>query len=221
MEVINNTYVVHIIIITYIRSVFVDNWKNILGENTLKTNINFVAVFVMNYECLKEFIIEQIRDFYSEHFHMDSDRIVCEESIAYKEKVRALDKNLENASLKWFIDAGAITKEDYDTYQKIRRRRNDITHKLLKNLNIGFGEEDAQLYADMLRIYNKLDKWWINEIEIPTSAEVIPEDYDRDGVCGGQALMLSIINEIVFGNAGDKYRGLLNELMKSSISDFV
>ena len=140
---------------------------------------------------------------------------------AYKEKVRALDKNIENASLKWFIDAGAITQEDYDTYQKIRKRRNDITHELLKNLNAGFGEEDAQLFADMLRIYNKLDKWWINEIEIPTSADDIPEDYDRDGVCGGQAFMLSIINEIVFGNEGDKYKELLNELMKRGMSSFV
>lgn len=152
---------------------------------------------------------------------MDGDRMVCEESGAYKENVRALDKNLENASLKWFIDSGAITQEDYDTYQKIRRRRNDITHELLKNLNVGFGEEDAQLFADMLRIYNKLDKLWINEIEIPISAEEIPEDYDRNGVCGGQAIMLSIINEIVFGNAGDKYKELLNELMKRSMSDFV
>lgn len=198
-----------------------DNWKNILDEDILKTNINFVAVFVMNYECLKEFVIEQIRTFYSEHFYMDGDKMVYEESGAYKEKVRALDKNIENASLKWFIDAGAITQEDYDTYQKIRKRRNDITHELLKNLNAGFGEEDAQLFADMLRIYNKLDKWWINEIEIPTSADDIPEDYDRDGVCGEQALMLSIINEIVFGNEGNKYKELLNELMKRGIPNFV
>ena len=134
-----------------------DNWKNILDGDILKTNINFVAVFVMNYECLKEFVIERIRDFYSEHFYKDGDRIVCEESSTYKEKVRALDKNLENASLKWFIDAGAITQEDYD----------------------------------------------------------------RDGVCGGQALMLSIINEIVFGNAGDKYKELLNELMKRNMSEFL
>ena len=182
-----------------------DNWKNILDENILKTNINFAAVFVMNYECLKEFVIEQVRDFYSEHFYMDGDRIVCEESNAYKEKVRALDKNLENASLKWFMDAEAITQEDYDRYQIIRKKRNDITHKLLKNLNEGFGEEVVQLFGDMMRIYNKLDKWWINEIEIPTSADDIPEDYDRNGVCGGQALILSIINEIIFGNEGDKY----------------
>lgn len=192
-----------------------DNWKNILDENILKTNINFAAVFVMNYECLKEFVIEQVRDFYSEHFYMDGDRIVCEESNAYKEKVRALDKNLENASLKWFMDAEAITQEDYDRYQIIRKKRNDITHKLLKNLNEGFGEEVVQLFGDMMRIYNKLDKWWINEIEIPTSVDDIPEDYDRNGVCGGQALILSIINEIIFGNEGDKYKELLNEFMKN------
>jgi len=197
------------------RRIFVDNWKNILDENILKTNINFAAVFVMNYECLKEFVIEQVRDFYSEHFYMDGDRIVCEESNAYKEKVRALDKNLENASLKWFMDAEAITQEDCDRYQIIRKKRNDITHKLLKNLNEGFGEEDVQLFGDMMRIYNKLDKWWINEIEIPTSADDIPEDYDRNGVCGGQALILSIINEIILGNEGDKYKELLNEFMKN------
>ena len=200
---------------------FVDDWKNILDEYILKININFAAVFVMNYECLKEFVIEQVRSFYSEHFYMDGDSIVCEESDTYKKQVRNLDKNLENASLKWFMDAEAITQEDYDIYQNIRKRRNDITHELLKNLNVGFGEEDAQLFADMLRIYNKLDKWWINEIEIPTSADDIPEDYDRDGVCGGQALMLSIINEIVFGNERDKYKELLNKFMKSDMPDFV
>ena len=197
-----------------------DNWKNILDEDVLKSNINFAAVFVMNYECLKEFAIEQIRSFYSEHFCFDNDKIVWEESDSYKEKVRKLDKNLEDASMKWFIDAGAITQDDYDTYQKIRGRRNDITHELLKNLNMGFAEEDAQLFADMQRIYNKLDKWWINEIEIPTSADDIPEDYDRDGVCGGQAIMLSIINEIVFGKKGDTYKELLNELMKNGMADF-
>lgn len=199
-----------------------DYWKNILDENILKTSINFATVFVLNYECLKEFIIEQVRIFYSEHFYVDGDKVGWEESDEYKEKVRKLDENqnLENASLKWFMNAGAITQEDYDTYHKIRRKRNDITHELLKNLAAGFNEEDAQLFGHMLRIYNKLDKWWINEIEIPTSADDIPADYDRDGVCGGQALMLSIINEIVFGNKGDRYKELLEELTKYGMFDF-
>ena len=43
-----------------------EHWKNILDEDILKTNINFAAIFVLNYECLKDFIISQIRGFYSE-----------------------------------------------------------------------------------------------------------------------------------------------------------
>lgn len=188
-----------------------DKWKNILDEDILKFNVNFAAVFVMYYECLKEFVIEQVRSFYSEHFYMENEKIICDESDDFKKNVRELDKNLENASLKWFVEAGAITEEDYSTYQKIRKKRNDITHELLKNLYMGFKEEEAQLFAEMLRIYNKLDKWWINEIEIPISGDDIPEDYDKDGVCGGQAIMLSVINEILFGNEGDKYKELLKE----------
>ncbi|MBR6535972.1 MAG: hypothetical protein IKT67_02115 [Lachnospiraceae bacterium] len=190
-----------------------DKWKNILDEDILKFNVNFAAVFVMYYECLKEFVIEQVRSLYSEHFYMEDEKFICDESDDFKKNVRGLDKNLENASLKWFVEAGAITEEDYSTYQKIRKKRNDITHELLKNLCMGFKEEEAQLFAEMLRIYNKLDKWWINEIEIPISGEDIPEDYDKDGVCGGQAIMLSVINEILFGNEGDKYKELLKELV--------
>ena len=193
-----------------------DKWKNILDEDILKFNVNFAAVFVMYYECLKEFVIEQVRSFYSEHFYMENEKIICDESDDFKKNVRELDKNLENASLKWFVEAGAITEEDYSTYQKIRKKRNDITHELLKNLYMGFKEEEAQLFAEMLRIYNKLDKWWINEIEIPISGDDIPEDYDKDGVCGGQAIMLSVINEILFGNEGDKYKELLKELVGKS-----
>lgn len=70
----------------------------------------------------------------------------------------------------------------------------------------------------MLEIYNKIDKWWINEIKIPIAGNDIPEDYDRDGVCGVQAMILSIINSIVLGNKGAEYKEILdklNEILKS------
>lgn len=203
------------------RGILVDNWNNILDENILKFNINFAAVFVMSYECLKEFVVEQIRFFYSEHIWFEDDKLKCEESVAYKEKVRKLDRNIENASLKWFIDAGAITQEDYDIYQIIRIKRNDITHELLKNINCGFGEEDVHLFENMLRIYNKLDKWWINEIEIPIAADDIPEDYDREMVVGGQAFILLIINDIIFANRGEEYKELLRKINEIGVSKFV
>lgn len=191
-----------------------DNWNSILDEDILKPNVNFAAMFVLNYECLKDYIISQIREFYSHHTHFEGGKIIFEESREYKENVRGLDKNIENASLKWFMYSEAITQDDYDDYQKIRKRRNDITHEFLKNVSEGFTEADIELFAQMVSIYTKIDKWWINEIEIPTSSEEILDDYDRDGVCGGQAIVLSIINSIILENKGAEYKELLKELTK-------
>lgn len=190
-----------------------DNWSNILDENVLKTNVNFVALFVLNFECLKDYIVSQVRDFYND-IYIENGELICKESEEYKNKVRILDRQIDNASLKWFIEAGAVSEEDYEVYQKIRVRRYDMTHEFLKNLNNGFSEGDVLLFSSLLELYQKIDKWWINEIEVPTSAEEIPENYDKDGVCGGQAMLLSIINDIVLGNGGEKYKELLCEIFK-------
>ena len=189
-----------------------DKWKNILDENILKYNVSFAAIFVLNYECLKDYIINQVRDFYSDNGKWDGDNYISEETAKYKKEVRALDKNIENASLKWFLQLDVITVDDFEKYQVIRKRRNDITHELLKNLNDGFTENDNKLFGDMLEIYNKIDKWWINEIEILITENDIPEDYDRNEVCGAQAMILSIINSMVLGNKGAEYKEILDKL---------
>lgn len=188
-----------------------------MNEDILKSNINFAALFVLNFECLKDYIITQPRDFYSDVAIKDG-KLCCEETEEYKKEVRSLEKNIENASLRWFMNADAITEEDYNLYQKLRERRNDITHELLKNLNNGFNETDAKLYVKLLELYQKIDKWWIKEIEIPISGEVLPDEYDPEQVSGGQAMILSIINDIIFDNNKERYKNLLEELRKLGIA---
>ncbi|MCM1325017.1 MAG: hypothetical protein NC094_12875 [Bacteroidales bacterium] len=194
-----------------------DNWNNLLDEDILKANINFAALFVLNFECLKDYIVTQPRTFYSDVEIKDGE-LYCEETEEYKKEVRSLEKNIENASLRWFVNAEAITEEDYNLYQELRRRRNDITHELLKNLNYGFNEADAKLYVKLLELYQKIDKWWINEIEIPISGELLPDEYDSEQVFGGQAMILSIINGIIYDNNKERYRSLLDELKKMGIA---
>ncbi len=110
--------------------------------------------------------------------------------------------------------------EIYNLYQKLRERRNDITHELLKNLNNGFNETDAKLYVKLLELYQKIEKWWINEIENPISGEVLPDEYDPEQVSGGQVMILSIINDIIFDNNKETYKNLLEELRKLGIAKY-
>ncbi len=187
-----------------------DNWNNILNEDILKSNINFAALFVLHFECLKDYIITQPKTFYSD-VEIKDGKLCCEEAEEYKKEVRALEKNIENVSFRWFMNADAITQEDYDLYQELRERRNDITHELLKNLNNGFYETDAKLYVKLSQLYQKIDKWWINEIEISISGETMPDEYDPKKVSGGQAMILSIINDIILDDNKEKYKNLLDE----------
>lgn len=196
-----------------------NDWiSNIFNEDLLKTNVCFASLFVLNFECLKEFVVNQVRYFYCD-FEIKDGKELIKETPEYKKDVRDLHKQLDNASMKWFVDNNAISKEDYQSYQKMRQRRNDITHELLKNLSDGFSEEDAKLFGQMIVLYNKLDKWWINEIEIPTSGEELPGNYDENDVTGGQAIVLSAINEIILGDQGEKYKKLLAELEKAMLKD--
>ena len=56
-----------------------DNWNNISNEDILKSNINFAALFVLNFECLKDYIITQPGDFYSDVGIKDGE-LYCEET---------------------------------------------------------------------------------------------------------------------------------------------
>ena len=46
----------------------------------------------------------------------------------------------------------------------------------------------------------------------------MPDEYDPEQVYGGQAMMLSIINDIIFDNSKERYRSLLDELKKMGIA---
>ena len=188
-----------------------DVWENILNGERLKVNVNFAAAFVLHYECLKDFVISQVRDFYCDIKVVDGE-IVYQEDLAYKKEVRELDKKVDNASLHWFVNSGAITEDDYLLYQEIRQKRNEIVHRFYDNLCNGFTEDDAKLFAKLIELYKKLDKWWINEIEIPIAGDEIPDGYDSESVCGGVSITLDIINDIIFSENSEKYKDLLRKI---------
>lgn len=182
---------------------------NLLDEKQLKNNIQFASLFILYFECLKDFVVNQVRDFYSRNVRFEDDKMISEESAEYKKEVRNLDKHIDTASMKWFLESEAINESDFKMYKEIRQRRNDIVHELMKNLTYGFDEKDFELFNTLANLYFKLDKWWINEIEIPISADDIPDNYDKEAVSGGQAAFLSAIRDIINGN-GDTYREVID-----------
>ena len=184
---------------------------NILDESILQDNIKFASLFILNYECLRDYLVSQMKGFLSDEFREIDGRWQSVESQKYKDEVKRLDSrnNKLFAALAWFRELEAINQNDIELFLKARDRRNSITHEFASELMRGFSEEDAIMFCSLLDLYRKVDKWWINEIEISIAGDISPNGYDYDAVIGGQAIILSLINEVALGKA-EAYSELLH-----------
>lgn len=185
---------------------------NILDAERLKSNIHFASLYVLYYECLKDSLVDLPKSFFCNHMEFKDGNMIVHESEEYKNEVRKLDKHIDNASFKWFVSAGAVSEEEYSTFKKLRKFRNKIVHELLFNLNKGFTKDEVNYLVELIVIYRKIEKWWINEIEIPISGD-ISGPYDSENVISGQGLILEIIQDILL-NDGKNSEALLSEFQK-------
>ncbi len=190
---------------------------NVLDKDILQDNIKFAALFIMNFECLKEFVIARMKDFFTDEFEVIDGKFIPTVSNEYQTKLKQLDKNGNklHASIQWFKELGAISGEDVELFYRLRDKRSYITHEFTMAVAQGFTEEELSMFNEMVKLYGKIDRWWINEVEIVTDLKIDPNGYDHEGVMGNQAIFLSLINDVAFGN--DKAYSELLELLKKEI----
>ena len=75
----------------------------------------------------------------------------------------------------------------------------------------GLPEQDAKGLLDLLDLYIKLDKQWINEIEIPVSGEFEPGSYDEDSVESLALITFKIMISTLFGGKSDEYLEMIQK----------
>ena len=88
-------------------------------------------------------------------------------------------------TLLWLLENGAILQTDIDAFRKITDIRNDMVHKMLSYLYSGSTERLDEYQLTLINLANKVSKWWFKEVEMPTSGQYTPEDYDKidfDGI---------------------------------------
>ena len=166
-------------------------FDNIIDKGKLTDNLTFAGVFIAYFERLQQTTTEHLKGFF-----IDPGTNLLKEnqsSNSFKKHVLSLRKYTYDSVFQWFVNMNAIDEEDYKTISKARVRRNYIAHHMDEFLIKGKTEEDSTLFSQIIEIYRKLDRWWINEIEIPTSMDFDQEEYDSSQVFSLESFILDII----------------------------
>ncbi len=182
--------------------------RKLTNPATIKKNLLVASLFVTAFEMLKSSIEDKIRGFLCEVTGFnEKGEITTTVTPAYREAI--LDRNIVEvtnkksdfqifyASCLWFKDIEAITEDDVTDLQAIRQHRNLIAHQPVRLLVDDAVEVNLELLKKAHDLLNKIDKWWILEIEIPTNGEYDANySIDESNVDSGMTLLLNYFMEV-------------------------
>lgn len=167
--------------------------QNISDKDTIQNHLTFMALYIALYENFKATFVENVKSFLCDLGIKDGE-LNYRETPLYREKVKNRHKNILIATMLWLQDEGAMSAQDYSDFLKIRSIRNNYAHEMPRLIIEGVPQDDIQWFFKLLELYEKLDKWWIDEIEIPASGEFLPGTYDENDV---ENLMLSAFKCVI------------------------
>ena len=191
--------------------------NNIWNKDILQHNLSFLALFIGMYEQFEDKVIENVDCFLNLGCSANDDTH-CKKSEYYRQNIlnRKVDengnKNKLKATMLWFVDVGAITPEDYSLFLNIKEARNIYVHQLTKCVINGISDKDIDMLVQLLNLFYKIDNWWINEIEIPTSGISASDDYPTEEAYSMIYTIYRDMINILFLGKADDYQAYLNNL---------
>ena len=118
-------------------------------------------------------------------------------------------------SLNWLQKHEGITEAENAKILKIRDRRNEITHGLLKKIGEGLTDEDVQMIGELLSLNQRIGAWRFQQIDMSIMEIELPDGADADDVMGNDDVLLTGIFRILFCGEGEQFKEVFDKELKN------
>ena len=173
----------------------VDSWLKFLNPQSLKSSLISASLYLAAWETFEHGIIGHLEGFYTVGFDQDGYKFGND----YKADVLSRHKSPFKASMLWFKESNVIDDTDLALADRAREHRNDIAHNLPAYIAKTSHNVDVALLTQLCALLNKIDIWWIRNVEIPTNpafddqdVNAIPDSEIKSGNMLFLSMMLSI-----------------------------
>jgi len=187
-------------------------WERFLDPEVLRPNLILASVYIAAFEVLKNSVVERIREFYITGFDQNGWIVMPE----YKTDVLSKDKSPTYASLKWLKESEVIDNADIEKFNKAKECRNILAHDITKMLMEGLPSDFTERFGDMTALLDKIEKWWIVNVEIPTNPDLMDkvDEIDFDGIVPGPIMSLRMMVDVALGS-NETANFYINEFKKN------
>jgi hypothetical protein len=173
-----------------------DRWERFLDPDVVKPSLFLATMFITAFEILKNSVVDRLRNFYADGWDENGPII----SLEYQNKVLSRNKSVLYASFDWLQERGAIESKDLERYEKLKKTRNLLAHKLFE---VVIGQVDSNheaQFEELLDLLRKIEVWWIVNLDIATNPDFDETEVDEEGIVPGSILSLQMLVEVASGN---------------------
>ncbi len=172
------------------------NFEKFLNPSILQENLVIASLFIAVFDNFKTSIIKRVKDFYIIGFD-NGKYIYSKYEQEVLNKVNTTKNNTLVASLNWLKEYGALGENDLIKFQECRDMRNKLAHEMTTLLYEGFDENIYILYFEMLKLFKKIDQWWIINIDMVINPPNIPyRDIQWEQIKSVNIEFLELMSEI-------------------------
>ena len=190
--------------------------ENVSDKDNLQFTLASLAIYIGLYEAFSDMVEGHVESFLCQDCSLNSEgTLAFKSSDLYRAKIkkRIVDekgnKDILKATMLWFVEEGAITQAEYDNFLILKEYRNSYVHQMCDHILNGLTEDDAKATVQLFELYTKVDKWWINEIEIPIMGELSPDGYDPDDVMSVAAGFFYMMFQTLFGEESQECKDMI------------
>jgi hypothetical protein len=191
-----------------------ENMLHFLDPTLLREKLAFFSLFIAIYENFKYTIVEHVRWFYCNGFQ-DGKPTFDDYGREVLSKVES-GKNKEiRATLLWLEQADAININDSRFFREITNLRNSLAHDMAQQLLSPLKQELVDQCLEMLALFEKIERWWIIQVELPTDPDSpfeTDESTEPEMATSLNVEFLKMATTIVLTSA-DKYKRMYQDLL--------
>jgi hypothetical protein len=188
------------------------SWNDFLNPDVVRPRLIHAALYIASFELLKDAVVDRIRNFLCVGFD-HNDRTATSE---YKDKVLHRHRDVVEASLDWLRDMEAITSSDIEMYRGLRDLRNRLAHELFGLVaSEGLPSDFSAKFVNLVSLMNKIEVWWVKEVEIPTNPDFDGQHVDAATISPGTIIALKILCAVALGSEQES-SSLLMQFRKQS-----
>jgi hypothetical protein len=176
-----------------------NRWDEFLNPEALRGKLISASLYLAAYEMLRASIVDRLRDFYTFHY----DETGGHPDAKYGREVLARNRSPVYASLSWLLDRAAIDQTDMVRYELLRDCRNRVAHDMAQVALHGGGSDHLTLFPVLVDLLQKIETWWILNVEIPSDEEFDGTDIDEAEIVPGPIMTIKMLLDIALGSESE------------------